>query len=287
MKFSYEQYHAFSAPLEGRVPGMYCDVLGLITCAVGNLIDTRTAGTYPNALVESIHWTLADGSRAPLDVVRADWWKLKQNAGHYAKMHWKYALAATRCRLTDDEIDRIVKERLAVNEAAMRKRFADWDTFPADAQLVVMSMCWAVGTGWPEKFPRFAALVKAQDWERAAAFDDPKNPKGNWPGKIRETGNPGVAPRNVKNRFCLLNAATVKAAGLDASVLHWPEAAAVGVAAAKAEAEQAQRELSDLLAKMHGESLERIQSSLGTAAQNSIDDERDTDPSDLAPESRS
>jgi hypothetical protein len=228
MHFSYEEYEGFSRPMEGRVNGMYCDILGLITCAVGNLIDTRTAGTYPTALVEAIRWTLADGSRAPLDVVRADWWKLKQNAAHYAKLHWKYALAATKCRLTEEEIDRIVKERLAINEAETRKAFPDWDTFPADAQLAVMSMCWAVGTGWPQKFPRFAALVEAQDWQRAAAFDDPKNPKGNWPGKIREAGNPGIVPRNLKNRFCLLNAAIVQENALPVDVLHWPDVAAHG-----------------------------------------------------------
>jgi hypothetical protein len=245
MHFSYDQYHDFSAPMEGRVNGMYCDILGLITCAVGNLIDTRTAGTYPTALVEAIRWTLADGTRAPLDVVRADWWKLKQNAAHYARLHWKYALAATRCRLAEDEIDRIVRERLAINEEAMRKAFgAEWDAFPADAQLVVMSMCWAVGTGWIQKFPRFAELVKAQDWQRAAAFDDPKNPKGNWPGKIREAGNPGIVPRNLKNRFCLLNAALVKANGMPVEKLCWPEVAqpfehheAISAGAAKAEAE--------------------------------------------------
>jgi hypothetical protein len=221
---SYEQYHDFSAPLEGRVPGMYCDILGLITCAVGNLIDTRGSG-YPAALVEAINWTLADGSPAPIAQVRADWNLLKSQSERFAKLHWKYALAATKCRLTDGEIDRIVKERLAINEAAMREVLPGWDDFPADAQLAVMSMCWAVGTGWPAKFTRFAALVKAQDWERAAAFDDPKNPKGNWPGKIRETGNPGVVPRNLKNRFCLLNAALVKKLGLDVKVLHWPATA--------------------------------------------------------------
>lgn len=224
MHFSYEQYEGFSRPMEGRVTGMYCDILGLITCAVGNMIDSR-AGGYPKALVESIHWTLADGSPAPAAVVRADWQTLKADCMRFAKLHWKYALAATRCRLTEPEIDRIVRERLAINEAAMRKVFAYWDLFPADAQLVVMSMCWAVGTGWPVKFPRFAALMKAMDWEAAARFDDPSKPKGNWPGKIRETGNPGIVPRNLKNRFCLLNAAIVKEAKVRPEHLWWPDVA--------------------------------------------------------------
>jgi GH24 family phage-related lysozyme (muramidase) len=230
MHLSYEQYHDFSAPLEGRVHGMYCDILGLITCAVGNLIDTRGSG-YPAALVEAINWTLADGSPAPVAQVRADWQLLKADCMRFAKLHWKYALAATKCRLTEGEIDRIVKERLAINIAQMRKLYPDWDSFPADAQLAIMSMCWAVGTGWPQKFTRFAKLVKAQDWAAAAAFDDPKNPKGNWPGKIRETGNPGVVPRNQKNRFCLLNAALVKEHGLDVTQLHWPNVTPVGFTA--------------------------------------------------------
>ncbi len=250
MHLSYDEYHEFSAPLEGRVPGMYCDILGLITCAIGNLIDTRN-GAYPQALVESIKWTLADGSPAPVEQVRADWRLLKADCMRFAKLHWKYALAATKCRLTDSEIDRIVKERLSINEAAMRRTFPDWDKFPADAQLAIMSMCWAVGTGWPAKFGNLTRFVRAQDWAKAAQLDNPADPHSNWAGKIREAGNPGVVPRNLKNRFCFLNAATVKASGSDVTRLHWPDVAPdmSGVRAASAQAAKAAAELK--LAALH------------------------------------
>lgn len=244
MHLTYDQYHAFSAPLEGRVPGMYCDILGLITCAIGDLIDTRN-GVYPTALVESINWTLADGSRASVDQVRADWRLLKADCMRFAGLHWKYALAATKCRLTDDEIDRIVKERLAINETAMRKTFPEWDSFPADAQLAILSMCWAVGTGWPAKFGNLTRFVRDQNWELAARLDVPADPHSNWAGKIREAGNPGVVPRNLKNRFCFLNAATVKASGSDVAVLHWPNVAPdmSGLRAASAQAAKAAADL--------------------------------------------
>jgi hypothetical protein len=206
MKFSYESYHAFSAPLEGRVDAMYCDVLGLITCAVGCLID-------PIYLAKEIRWTLEDGSVADMAQVTADWNLLKAGAQHYAKLHWKYARAATKCRLTEDEIDRLVKVRLTANETQMRKTFPDWDSFPADAQLAIMSMCWAVGAGWPTKFPNLKRCVLQQDWEGCVASC-----------KIREEGNPGVVPRNAKNRFCFHNAALTKGTPF-ADTLEWPEVA--------------------------------------------------------------
>jgi hypothetical protein len=207
MRFTYDQYHDFSAPLEGRVPGMYCDILGLVTCAVGNLID-------PIRQVEGIPWTLADGSPADMAQVRADWHLLKDGAQHYSKVHWRYALAATKSRLTDEAIDGLVLRVLGVNESYMRKAFAAWDAFPADAQLAIMSMCWAVGAGWPTKFPNLKKYVLAQDWEGCVASC-----------KIREAGNPGVVPRNAKNRFCFHNAALVKAGQLDPARLCWPDVA--------------------------------------------------------------
>ncbi len=207
MHVSREEYHAFSTPLEGRVPGMYCDVLGLVTCGVGNLID-------PIQAAEKLPWTLEDGRPAELAQVRADWHKLKDNADFYAKRHFKLALEATKCRLTGAAIDDLVSRVLDLNEAQMKKTFPDWDAFPADAQLALMSMCWAVGAGWPTKFGNMKACVLKQDWEGCVATC-----------KIREQGNPGVVPRNARNRFCLHNAAIVKATGSDNTVLHWPNVA--------------------------------------------------------------
>lgn len=204
MHATYEQYHAFSAPLEGRVATMYCDCLGLITTGVGNLINT-----LPQAL--ALPWLLADGSKADQADVANDWHKLHDNARYYAKYAWRVYAKLMLCHLSDAAIDDLCERQLASNEAIIKKRFPDFDTYPADAQLAMHSMAWAVGAGFTVKFPNLARCIDRQDWEAAVGAC-----------KIREEGNPGVVPRNAKNRFCFHNAALVKAEGLGTSELYWP-----------------------------------------------------------------
>lgn len=214
---TYEQYHAFSAPLEGRVPTMYCDCLGLITTGVGNLINT-----LPQAL--ALPWLLADGTKADQSDVSRDWHLLHDNAQHYAKFAWKVYTKELRCRLPDAAIDALVQRTMAANEAIFRTRWPAYDTFPADAQLAMMSMAWSVGGAFYQKFGNLAACIDRQDWEGCVASC-----------KIREEGNPGVVPRNAKNRFCFHNAALVRADNAPSETLWWPNVApAVDQAAAQA-----------------------------------------------------
>lgn len=234
MKASYEQYHAFSAPLEGRVPTMYCDCLGLITTGVGNLINTL-------AQAEALPWLLADGTRAPLEAVRADWHKLHDNAQYYAKRAWMVYSKTMLCHLSEEAIDALVQRTLATNEGIFRKHWTAWDTFPADAQIAIMSQAWAVGPAFWGKFPNLARCIEAQDWEGCVASC-----------KIREDGNPGVVPRNAKDRFCFHNAALVVAGNLDRDKLYWPEVApSFASAAARAAAEEAKRDAEIRLAAFH------------------------------------
>ena len=202
-----------SKRFEGRVPGMYCDILGLITCAQGNLID-------PIAAAERLPWVLADGRRADLARVRADWHTLKDKAAYYAKLHWKYALAATKCRLTEAVMDELVMAKLLENEAFLRKTFTTWDDLPADAQLAIFSMAWACGPGFTKKFSNFTRLALKSDWAGTIV----KDAGGGYAAKIREAGNPGVVPRNAANRLCFANAAAVIEQGLEVTKLHWPNA---------------------------------------------------------------
>lgn len=199
-------WHHFSEPLEGRVPHMYIDVLGNITAGVGNLAD-------PIGLALMMPWML-DGKPASADQVRRDWTALKAQP-QLAKLHYKYAAKVTKVRLTDDGIDDMVAKKLAQNELYLRQTyFPDWDNWPADAQLGVCSMAWAVGPGFPTKFANFTRAAKAQRWLEAMAAC-----------KIREEGNPGIVPRNKANRLCFANAETVHRGGLDPEQLHWPKEA--------------------------------------------------------------
>lgn len=221
-----------SKAFEGRVPGMYCDILGLITCGQGNLID-------PISAAERLPWTLEDGSKADLAQVRADWHLLKSGAAHFSKLHWKYALAATKCRLTDAAVDALVEAKLEENAAFLQSHhFPAFASFPADAQLGILSMAWAVGPGFPTKFGNFKAAVLAGSWEGAEACC-----------KIREEGNPGVVPRNAANRLCFRNAHMSELSGADPTVLFWPATAPkAGTVEAQQALDMAQKEAAIKLA---------------------------------------
>ncbi|MBN1606609.1 MAG: hypothetical protein JW940_08235 [Polyangiaceae bacterium] len=212
-----EKWHEFSAPLEGRVYSMYCDVKGLVTCGVGNLID-------PISLALKLPWRLHDHGTTPApqnaplaskQQVMAAWQDLKANQDFLKKRHWKLAAQRNNLRLSQADTDALVKQKLFDFEAHMEAcHFPDWRNMPADAQLGICSMAWACGPGFPAIFKDFTRFANQQDWVNAALC-----------AKIRETGNPGVVPRNQRNQLCFRNAAIVVANHMDRDVLHWPEEA--------------------------------------------------------------
>ncbi|MFF0476587.1 peptidoglycan-binding protein [Streptomyces sp. NPDC004284] len=67
-----------------------------------------------------------------------------------------------------------------------RTDFEDLESWPADAQLGLFSMAWALGPAF--KFPKFQTAARQQDWLTTARES-----------KMTETGNAGVIPRNVRN----------------------------------------------------------------------------------------
>lgn len=203
-----EAWPRFSEPFEGRVAGMYLDIKALATCAVGILID-------PIALALPLPWKRdADGLPASEFEVRDAWHRLKARPD-LAKRHVSHARALTGLHLDDADIDELVADKLASNaEFVTTHYFHDFPAFPADAQLAIMSMAWAVGPGFPTKFPLFTACIIKQDFEGAIEHC-----------KIREDGNPGVVPRNRANRVCFANAEIVKRCGLASDILRWPNVA--------------------------------------------------------------
>jgi hypothetical protein len=59
--------------------------------------------------------------------------------------------------LSDDAIDSLIIDRLTKNESFLKRQpwFQDFDTWPADAQLGLLSMAWAMGPAAPGNFPSF------------------------------------------------------------------------------------------------------------------------------------
>lgn len=209
-----DAWRTFSEPLEGRVAGMYLDILGLVTCAVGILID-------PIEHALSLPWKRdIDGMAATEAEIRAAWALLKSHQ-EYAHRGTAAARALTKLHLDEADIDELVADKVESNAQFVAAHyFPFFEKFPADAQLGIMSMAWAVGPGFPAKFQIFKACVLAGDWLGARDACT-----------IRETGNPGVVPRNAANRVCFANAEIVSRCGIARDVLRWPAVAQADVPA--------------------------------------------------------
>ncbi|MCL2726676.1 MAG: hypothetical protein FWD69_19830 [Polyangiaceae bacterium] len=199
----------FTVPLEWVVPWMYLDIKGLVTVGIGNLIDGMS-GNDERDLVPALvlPFVRSDGSPATSTEIASAWRAVKSHK-ELAKQGYKAAEKFTSIRLTDDGIRQVVLGKLAQNDKALSARYTDWASWPADAQLGVLSMAWAMGPAF--KFPRFDAAVRSLDFIGAASECT-----------INESGNPGVKPRNVRNRVLFRNAARVISERLDPDTLYWP-----------------------------------------------------------------
>lgn len=203
------QFRTFNEPLEGSIPYMYLDVKGLVTVAVGNLID-------PVELATGLPFRLKrTGAPAPQDQIAAEWRKLKNDPSLAKKGHFACA-PITDLELNDGAIGTLVAQRLTRNESSLKRQpsFKDFDTWPADAQLALLSMAWAMGPGAFAGFPHFSAACRKRDFKTAAAVS-----------KLNEAGNPGLIPRNRADFLLLSNAAAVMApgSGLELATLYYPK----------------------------------------------------------------
>lgn len=209
------QFRAFNEPFEGAIPYMYLDILGLVTTGVGNLID-------PVALAAALPFRFkhkpgiaTPGALATPAQIMSEWQKLKSKTclaqdGHHA------CEPLTDLMLDDDAIDDLIAKRLAEDEKCLQKQaaFKNLATWPADAQLALLSMAWAVGPSAFSGFHRFSQACEKGDFQTAAAEC-----------KINEAGNPGVIPRNRSNALLFRNAARVRsqASSRQIETLYYPE----------------------------------------------------------------
>jgi GH24 family phage-related lysozyme (muramidase) len=205
------RFAGFSKDFEARISWMYLDVKGLVTVGVGNLIDPVSAAVG----LPFVH--KASGAAATQDEIRAAWTALKARTD-LAKAGHRPCEALNDLRLTEASMDQLVATKLASNETFLKRTFPDFDAWPADAQLGVLSMAWAMGPGFPANWKTFTAAVKAGDWAKATANC-----------KMNETGNAGLVPRNKANALLFSNAGVVAASGTDVSVLHFPQTAVAPV----------------------------------------------------------
>lgn len=191
-----------SEPWEGRVYHMYLDKKGLLTTAVGNLIDS------PQQALK-LPWKNVDGSLATKADVIACWYAVKsrqdmrlQGGGAYAKI--------SSLRLSHEDVDRIVYAKLDSVDTHLTERFVDaYTTAPADAQLGLLSMSWAMGEWF--HFPKFEAALRVRDYCTCA-------------NECLIHPNEGtIILRNAANKKMFETAQRVEDEGSDLETLHYPE----------------------------------------------------------------
>ncbi len=197
----------FTAPIEGVVPFMYLDVKGLVTTAIGNLID-------PIQYALPLPW-MVDGRPATRDEIANEWLAVKKMTA-MKMMGGGVFRNVTKLRLDPEGLDLVVSKKLGQMGAHLAARWQSFAGWPADAQLGLLSMAWALGPAF--RFPMFEAHLRAGNFEGCAKECT-----------ISEVGNPGVKPRNVANRSLFANAARVVKDGLDPDVLYYPNTAVAPV----------------------------------------------------------
>ena len=188
----------FSTPLEGKLTYMYTDVKGLVTTGMGNLID-------PMNTALALPWQSADGSAATQSQIQDAWNAVKQA---YPKIQSSgpATMGLTSIRLTDAGVAQLVNSKLKQNDEYLSSRIPGYALFPADAQLAIHSMAWAMGPGFISTFKTFLASLSKNPPDFASAAGE---------CGMQTAGNPGVVPRNTADVVLLNNAAAVAGGGGD------------------------------------------------------------------------
>jgi len=191
----------FNTRFEGAVPYMYLDVKGLVTIGVGNLIDPVQVAQALPFRFKNRPDIASPGSPATPQQIAAEWHRLKNDASLARRGHLACE-PITQLELSDDAINSLILGKLTDNQNFLKRQqwFQAFETWPADAQLGLLSMAWAMGPAGPGGFPHFRAACQKLDFKTAANEC-----------KMDETGNPGVVPRNQANFTLFANAAVVLA----------------------------------------------------------------------------
>jgi hypothetical protein len=197
----HSNFRAFNTTFEGCIPSMYLDINGLVTFGVGNLVD-------PVGLAQALPFRFktkpgitAPGSPATPAQIAAEWQTLKSDPD-LGNRGFQACESITQLELSDDSIGSLILARLTSDETFLKRQpwFQSFDNWPADAQLGLLSMAWAMGPAGPGEFPHFRAACQDLDFDAAAAEC-----------RMNEAGNPGLIPRNRANFTLFSNAAIVLA----------------------------------------------------------------------------
>lgn len=204
-----ESFVDWSKPFEGYTNYPYTDAHGLITTGMGNMIDSGSVGgacgagtstpcgsPTPTAAARALPWS-PNNIDADWAALKAAWPKVQSTAGQ----------SLTSSRLSKDAIVSLVSEKMKANDQYIMAHLPSFAHAPADAQLAVHSMSWAMGPAFTGSWTGFRTAFEAGDYASAAAQSHMQGV--------------GIDMRNMANKLLLLNAATVKALGVNYDHLYY------------------------------------------------------------------
>ncbi len=203
-------FAAFTSEFEGPRDSMYLDVKGLVSIGYGNLIDPVGSALALPFVLKSNPAVAASPAE-----IEEEWAAVKARSDLQLQGLAAFA-SLTRLQLAAPALERLTAERLTSFEQTLKRTFRDFESWPADAQLGLLSMAWVMGPAFGGGWPHFARACVERDWGFAAAqchMDD--------------TGNAKLAPRNVANAVLFANAGQVEATGMPPDVLHYPRSLAL------------------------------------------------------------
>lgn len=192
-------FFEFNAPIEGVVKFMYLDVKGLVTVGMGNLIDPVSESLSLSFQHRQNGGGANAGQLASQQEIMDEWKKVKSRTDLSLRGAGAFD-AITTLELSDFNIEALVSLKLNKNEGILKScaEFLNFDSWPADAQMAVLSMAWALGPAFGSNWPKFSKSCQNRDFNQAAEES-----------RISTVGNPGVARRNDANFILLKNAAIV------------------------------------------------------------------------------
>jgi GH24 family phage-related lysozyme (muramidase) len=164
-------WYAFTKGYEGEIPFMYLDTRGLVTVGIGNLIDpVASARGLPFQFKARNTLSQKPGQRATHAEIEAEWNRLKNNPQRAALMQHGHKLCAsqTNLELSSANLTALFQSKTNSNETYLRGVYPSFARWPADAQLAVMSMAWALGPAFHKKWPRFHAACMKGDFDDTA-----------------------------------------------------------------------------------------------------------------------
>jgi hypothetical protein len=217
-----DQLPVLFAKFEGqRLPYMYTDIKGVVTCATGNAL-------FSAAAADALAWYHPENgspcTKAEVDaayaLVKAAWPGVQSTA--CAKL--------TTIRLTAAAITGLIDQTVAEDWGYLVAQYPGAPTLPADAQLMLLSSAWAWGSYFANVWDKigktaagvgygaaFKALFAADPPDFSAAADLVREASAH-----EEKVNPGIVARDLGEVLMLQNAAAVVAAGDDRARLWYP-----------------------------------------------------------------